>query len=93
MNTPRIGCWASLRCTESLLAAFSVMIRMYSPRLPRNALLAWINDFLCTSYTRLEDASNGSFLFPLVSPARCGSLPTPRRYLSTYNRAATPFYA
>lgn len=28
----------------------------------RTELLAWINDFLCTNYVRLEDASNGNIL-------------------------------
>ena len=34
--------------------------------IPRNELLAWINDILCTNYIKLEDASNGTFGEPAL---------------------------
>lgn len=40
-----------------------VLLNMYKQSsLSRNKLLEWINDFLCTSYSKLEDTSNGSIV-------------------------------
>ena len=39
---------------------FIIVFKMYMKnQVPRSELLSWINSFLCTSYPKLEDASNG----------------------------------
>ena len=41
----------------------------------RTELLAWINDFLCTNYVRLEDASNGAVACQIIDSIHPGYVP------------------
>lgn len=55
--------------------------------IPRNELLAWINDILCTNYIKLEDASNGAVACQIIDLIHPGTVPMKNLNFS----ASTPY--